>query len=99
MKKRFIVCHNSGLGIQDEVFRDWLNVNGVAWWHWLSGTWLIVDPAGILNAASIRDAVRAAYPEIACLVFEIHGHDEWCGFGPNKAPQDMGAWLENFWLP
>jgi len=97
MKKRFIVSHNPGVPTQDEAFKAWLNTQEVAWWHWLVGTWLVVDPIGKLTLEKLRSEFMSAYPGVHCLVFELLGPDNWLGFGPATPPKDMGDWLKKAW--
>ena len=100
MKKRFVVCHSAGTTAQDQAFKDWLNSKSLGWWHWISGSWLVVDHFGILSAMDFRDALGQTHPGIRSLVVELPPGDvshKWAGFGPNTPQNSMANWLNETW--
>src|SRR5437868_6136999 len=100
MKKQFIICHGPGSKAQDQVFLNWIKSNGLGWWHWFDGSWLVIDSQGSVTVEQIRDAVQAAYPTSYCMIFE-HGTNRYAGIGPNDEAQRarMAGWLETNWKP
>jgi hypothetical protein len=98
MKKRFIVCHNPGSLIEDQAFKKWLNDQRLGWWHWMSGSWLVIDKNGAFTATQIRDAFKGIYNKKLCMVFE-HGSDDYAGIGPDDDDkrEQMSSWLEKNW--
>jgi hypothetical protein len=98
MKKRFIVCHQPGTKDQDDAFKNWLNSREVGWWHWISGSWVVIDLSGALTVDEIRDNVQASYVDKYCMVFE-HDSNRYAGAGPNDDAQRkrMGDWIANNW--
>ena len=97
MKKRFVVCHNPGTVDQDTAFTVWLASRSLGWWHWLTGSWLVVDVSSTLTAATLRDAVDAAYPGLYNIVLGVSDGSDWAGFGINGGPQDMFGWMNDTW--
>jgi hypothetical protein len=97
MKCRFVVCHNPGTTEQDVTFKNWVVSRGYGWWHWLQGSWLIVDGLGSLTAAELREAVNAAYPGIYNIVIGVDDPNNWAGFGITSGPQNMFPWLGKTW--
>ena len=100
MKKRFVICINATITVeQNRTFIYFLNSKGVAWWHWLSGTWLVDDPLGTLNSETIRDIAQSIFPGIYNLVLEFRedGTDGWHGYGPAKEPKSMFPWIRENW--
>src|SRR5205085_1006915 len=101
MKKRFVVVANPTTVDQDKVFQDWIKTQGLAWWHWLNETWLLVDSTGNLTAAEIREKAKECFPSIRLLVLEFAAnYDRWAGFGPRSESdpkQNMFVWLKTNW--
>jgi hypothetical protein len=105
MKKRFIVAVDSATAEQDEAFREYVRVNRLGWWHWLSHLWLLVDPTGSQTASRLTDVLLGIYPGVSTLVLELRedspgvfsGH--WSGYGPASEEGNMFAWIRrNFRL-
>jgi len=99
MKKRFVVCLNPGTPEQDGAFKDFLNNQRLGWWHWIGGSWLVVDATGNMTAAVLRDAADEAYPGLYNIVLEFceDGSFTWAGFGPIKPPKNMFEWIRQNW--
>lgn len=102
MKKRFIVSLNSfGTQEQNAAFVSFLDANKAGWWHWLGGTWLLIDWRGNWTASSLRDALRTIYPGAWFLVSEIPTPSPvvWAGIGPDDPVQRerMQNWLRQVW--
>lgn len=98
MKKRFIICIDKSTKEQDLFFIEYLKTNKVAWWHWLSNTWLVSNTSGQLTASGLRDKLKEIFTGEHTLVFEITAtNDTWAGFGPQSDSKNMFAWLKTNW--
>jgi hypothetical protein len=100
MAKRFIVCLNSGSVEQNDKFKEYIDENGLGWWHWISNSWLLRDHSGRLNSEIIRDKLLEIYPGTRNLVIELQGpstNDTWHGFGPSGEEKNMFNWLRDTW--
>lgn len=98
MKKRFIVCVNGSTKVQDHNFIDFIKIQNVGWWHWLTNTWLIADRNGKLSASSLRDKAVSIFGHEHVLVIEINNsRDTWSGFGPSSEDKNMFRWLKDNW--
>jgi hypothetical protein len=97
MKRRFVVGI-TGLSSDDQTkFVEFLRKEGMGWWHWIDEVWLITSRSESVSAEQIRDYLHGLKTGTRCVVFEIDEDKSWAGFGPNKAPQDMFAWLKTTW--
>lgn len=98
MKRRFIILHDAGSPAQDEIFKNMLKSNEIGWWHWFSGSWLVVTTSYLLDAVVLRDMTNEAYPGLYKLVIEHHGDpNDWAAFGLIPPNPDMFEWLRTQW--
>jgi hypothetical protein len=101
MEKRYIVVANPTTAEQDKVFQAWVSSQGIAWWHWLNETWLLVDLYGKQSARGIRSKAIECFPGINLLVVELTPvSDTWAGFGPNNdtdPKRNMFNWIKQYW--
>lgn len=96
--KKFIICLNDTTEAQEQQFVEYIKSINVAWWHWLSGTWLIVDRRNGLTASTLRDQVNICFPNVHCLVFELRDdNNTWSGLGPNSEEKNMFTWIRENW--
>jgi hypothetical protein len=100
MTKRFIVCHQPGSTAEDEAFNNWLKSEGFYWWHWVQGSWVLIDQSGRFTAPKIRDVLNTHYHQNCNMVFE-HGSFDYAGTGSGDDTQreKMGVWLLQYWNP
>jgi len=75
MKKRFVVCIDSSTKEQHDLFREFIRNEGLAWWHWVTNVWLLVDRKGQFSASDIRDQVSRCYPNVDALVLELRADE------------------------
>ena len=102
MKKRYIIS-TSNLSGEDQVkkFANALTGNDLAWWHWLSNTWLVIDYKGAISADGIANAMRLAFPSAWFLILEYKPNSNWIAYGPTgsgKIDTDMIAWIREHWV-
>jgi len=98
MSKRYIVGLDSSTEEQDDAFLQFINDNGLGWWHWLNNFWLITDSSGKFSAGEIRDELNESHPSVEKLVIELSDSgDTWSGFGPKSEDQNMFTWLRKTW--
>lgn len=95
MRRRFLISMNEEPQASVAKMIALLNAMGdsIAWWHYIKGTWLVVDPKGEITAEQIRNRIREAFPDVNHMVFEVPLGGTWNGFGPPK----MQKWLEESW--
>lgn len=104
MKRRFILCLGPGATEdQHNAFGAFLQMSypNAGWWHRIPDAWLIMDVTNEgLKAPILRDAVKAHYPSIHCLVLEFRkdGTSTWAGFGPSSGPLDWFTWIRDQWV-
>ncbi len=101
MKKgRFIIMLDSETDTQVTNFATWININGLGYWHWIAGSWLIKDPKGSFSAKAIRDQLGLTHPGVRCIVFGVpeESASDWSGFGPTGSQNSMFEWLNTVWL-
>lgn len=98
MKKRFVICINGSTKEQENKFVEYINTQGVGWWHWLTNTWLIVDRNGKTSAGTWREKAVEIFEREHVLVIEIsQQNDTWSGFGPSSDEKDMFKWIRDNW--
>lgn len=97
MKRRFFVAANPLSAEQEKAFITYLEPGSIAWWHWISGSWLVVDIQGQLTAQSIRDQLLKIAPKARTLVLEVTNAGAWASCGPSAPAQDMHDWLHKTW--
>jgi hypothetical protein len=93
--RHFVIGTNRTTAEQDKKFKGILESRwrGVAWWHWISETWLIADTADLLTAGDLRDAAQEAFPDTFTIVVRAYGGATWAGFGT----EEFGKWFEEWW--
>jgi hypothetical protein len=94
MAKRFMLGTNRTTQEQDAQFINILKTRwpNAGWWHQLSETWFVIDPADNLTADILRDAAKEAFPGIYLMVVEI-GTGRWSSFGS----ADSFPWMRGQW--
>jgi len=98
MSKRYMIALDSGTEKQNDAFIEYINKNGIGWWHWINNFWLLVDTRDKLSATIIRDELDVIYPNVSKIVFELSGgNDTWSGFGPSSKNSNMFTWLKGSW--
>jgi hypothetical protein len=99
MTKRYVVLLQEGNDEMDDKFvNDFLDKNGMGWWHWLPHSWLLTDSSGALKVKDISNAVNGIYKEQYNLVIELNPDgDTWYGFGPIAEDKDYFSWLRANW--
>jgi hypothetical protein len=98
MRKRFVVAVDPSTTEQRQAFKDYLKASPLAWWSWITGFWLIVDPDGNLTAAALRDKVNEFFPDLDTVVpeFRADGTDTWAGSRAVGGPK-MFDWIRSTW--
>ncbi|VVE15146.1 hypothetical protein PIN31115_02834 [Pandoraea iniqua] len=99
MRRKFVVLHKEMSEDQQKDFLAWLKDERVGWWHWLPGSWLIVDPDGQRKAEHFRNKLTALGVERS-LIFEVSDTtaNNWAGRGPNGTGKNMFKWVKENWL-
>ena len=98
MRKRFVIGIQTTTAEQDKAFISFIESNGITWWHWIGGFWLLVDPQGAMTEMVLRDKLRETHPEARSLVICVpESTVGWAGFGPNTAEHDMSSWIRETW--
>lgn len=97
MKQRFIVMVDSLTREQELDLRARFGNAGVGWWHWVRGTWLLVDRENKLDLAKIYHVLREIAGDRDCLAMRVTEETAWIGYGPaggqghvQVAPRDVG---------
>lgn len=99
---RFVLSASPLTTDESKAITDYLlefKSSGVGWWHWIHGTWLIVDPSGTLAVDSIRDRVHSIATSASVIVLQVESVT-WSGFGPSsdkEGGQNMFRWLRDTW--
>lgn len=81
---------------QTETFRKWLDRDGVGWWHWVEGLWLITTFEEEMGIEDIRDKICEISPGTTTLVLEVTPAT-WAGYGPSSGKKNMFSWLKTDW--
>lgn len=98
MRKKFIVLVESEKENQSEDFIKWIKEKNLAWWHWIQGSWLIVDAGGDFSVGEIRDKAHEIFGDSNVLVIQVRGNmGAWSGYGPASEGKDMFKWLRETW--
>jgi hypothetical protein len=98
MRKRFVVLLSAAPKSANDRFLEWARNEQISWWHWMQGSWLLVDSKGEHTAATIRDGVGQSFGKIRCLVLELRGEDDsWAGRGPRTVKRNMFSWIKSKW--
>lgn len=86
---------------QDDKFIDFVKSLGLGYWHWIDGSWLLVDSR---NREGLHTAIRDKLLEIApgknSFVAAVETSKEWAGFGPSDkqdTEKNMFHWLHKNW--
>ena len=102
MANKFIVSIDSGIkSSSDENFKKKLQDANVAWWHWLSNTWLIKDSLGKFTPSELGTLIKQCYPEANYLVTKVK-NEGWHGYGPSsdtEKERNMFNWIHENWTP
>ncbi len=96
MKRKFIVAAQGLTKSEQRDFISYLRAQKVAWWHWISGVWLIVDQGDQIELEDMRSHLRKTSASRA-IAIEVGGDKEWAGFGPSGNGKDMFQWLHDAW--
>jgi hypothetical protein len=67
-----------------------------AWWHNISGFWLLRDHTGEKTAASVRDEIQKIAPQAQVMVVEMQP-STWAS--SMKSNESSREWLRSFWPP
>ena len=72
MKKLFsVLVDGVATSQQRDAFTNALRANkAIGFWHHLSHSWLIADPAGTFTAITLGDLVRSHMPTVPCMIIE-----------------------------
>ena len=98
MRKRFIILMNPASTEQNDLFLKWINGEGLGWWHWFQGSWLLTNPKGHLTSVTIRDKLSEIFGLSNNLVIELRSTDDtWSGFGPSSPEKNMFKWIRDAW--
>lgn len=98
MTKRFIVLLDGATDEKDNKFLSYVKDHNLAWWHWLSNSWLLIDYNDILSTEEIRDRLRQIYGDaVNNLVIELKQQGTWHGLGPGSGDRNMYEWLQDNW--
>jgi hypothetical protein len=98
MKKRFVVLVGETPNEAETKFKDWVGAEKLGWWHWMPGSWLIVDTSGAKTASELRDAIGKCYGASNSLILELRGKDDtWSGFGPQAKDHNFFQWIRTNW--
>ncbi len=98
MRKRYVININKSTSSQDKAFVEYLKSSSFGWWHYLSNTWLVVDPIGNSTVSEIRDRVRDIFSNEYNLVIQLNENEgTWAGFGPSVDSKNMFNWIKNNW--
>ena len=98
-RKRFVIILNSATSKeQNDRFINWVENEGLTWWHWVGNSWLIVGNTS-LGAPDVRNKANSIF-RMRNFVQEIHGPcGSWAGFGPKGTgnKDNMFTWLKKNW--
>lgn len=97
MRNRYIVNITGEISKEkNEAFLQFIKDSNLAWWHWLSNTWLIVDTHSNIDLVSLRDKTKEIFKADNLIIQIFDG--KWAGFGPNNEERNMFTWLKNNWI-
>lgn len=98
MKRRFVIILHGSLAVHQNLVTEFVKNNGYGFWHWQSGTWLVVSPFDE-DAVMLRDKLLQSLQPYSSSVLVI-GVDmppdktkNWATFGPTI----WGEWFRNTW--
>jgi len=99
MNIRLIVLHDKTTSQQDKAFNEWLKAEGIGWWRWFDGSWLLDSSSDNHTADKVRDKFIEIVPKVNVLVLELKadGNDTWAGFGPSSKEENMFKWIRRTW--
>lgn len=98
MKQRFLVAIDSPNDTLDQEIRKLFEDQGLGWWHWIDGFWLLTSHNSDVTAATIRDGI-GEISKNRVLVMEIDKYTSWAGRGPQTEENNMFNWIYNTWKP
>lgn len=94
--RRFMIAAEN---LRDRDFIDYLNSNGLGWWHWIDNFWLITVQDDIeMSSEKLQNKVNLfSDSPIRNMVIELHGTHTWAGHGPNgsEGGKNMFEWMHN----
>ena len=97
MRDRYVVNITGEISKEkSEAFLQFIKDNDLAWWNWLSNTWLIVDYHSNIDLVSLRDKVNEIFKADNLIIRVDQGN--WAGFGPNSENRNMFTWLRENWI-
>lgn len=97
MKRKFVIGASALSLEQEKAFLAHLKSEGMGYWHWISGMWLVIDPKGRTPTKSLRDALVRIAPGHRILVMRIEGRTHWSGYRPSHMKKDMFRWVKEAW--
>ena len=96
MSRYFVIGIDSTNKSQADAIREWIEGEGINWWHWVDGMWLLISDKRDLRVSTIRDQINTLAPGVTNLVIEVKPIT-WSGFGPKSEARDMFKWLRENW--
>ncbi len=93
--RRFVVAAEN---LRTREFAEFLDNNGLGWWHWIENFWLITAPNSTeISAEILQSKVNVFSDSPRCMVIELHGAHTWSGHGPTNSDDgsNMFDWLRN----
>lgn len=98
MRKRFIILMNPASTEKNDLLMQWIKDEGLGWWHWFQGSWLLSNSKGHLTATIVRDKLVEIFGPDHSLVMELRGKDDtWAGYGPSSPEKSMFKWIREAW--
>ena len=97
MRNRYVINITGEISKdKNQAFLQYIRDNNLAWWHWLSNTWLIVDTQSKTDLITLRDKTKEVF-EADNLIIQVD-KGNWAGFGPNNEDRNMFIWLKENWI-
>lgn len=90
--KRHVLVHIPVAPEAEQRMAALFRSNGVAFWHWVAGTWLIADFDDSRNALLWRELIHKELPELLFILVEAN--PSWSAYLMPEAY----AWLNTEWL-
>ncbi|MBG0624982.1 hypothetical protein I4P27_11140 [Enterobacter roggenkampii] len=98
MRRKFAVALDSSTVEQNKKLKEFIEENGLGWWHWINNFWLLTDAKGNFSAQSLREKLNEIYPGVHLLVISLDKDGEsWSGYGPKNETKNMFNWLKDTW--
>ncbi len=81
--RRFIIAADN---LRAQEFAEYLDGNGLGWWHWIENFWLVTAQNRTeISADILQNKVNAFSDSSRCIVIELHGSHTWSGHGPQNS--------------